>query len=1531
MMENFASSLQKRKRETQKIKIKPRDAKRRARVVDMTIRGGGNPKDGAEQWAKNAHTFLEDRFKKILKDPPDGRRVPIPITRIGLPEGLLQNKDHDQLGIMITDCGYETPRRLLRDSEAMNRRAAHQMDTRTVVWMMGKDEYGRSASIFVEGVSPYFYVGVAMQDVAEAEKMAKTYADWLYCELVDKTMGSAKIADYWARNQNKVVSVTAVKRGWFYGYKPDPKTDKKDPNWKADGKEKPGPMSGSSCTYQASDWYLKVVATAPYHVNKLRELSYQWSLRMERDFSSKPVGKRWVIPVTWSATAPELPGEPGLPTKLCIFEANVEFAMRFMIDRGLIGAGFCAIDLKAGPDKGILRVLGPDDKSGKKRTSSSLEITVDAALFEQAEDARSKSLEDDTDVYDAMRHVLKDSPLRFVAREASLQRFVDGSNPETDPMNPWFEKLRKFMAPMRLVSFDIECLDPKGLFPDATKPEDPVIGICAYLYRSDRVDAWNIRRDAQKKYKIADKLLATFQRIDRRTAHLSSDYEKNHEPLPEGDSVELLFGLEKSTQRLRKAEECMLKAAETLKKLQYDGLAGMDCTLKKWPPPLDVLALGLGTRDDQPDGDMDGYPVQVLSFDSERELMLAWTALIQVWDPDVLMGYNSVSFDMAYLFERARTLGIEHVCWKQGRFLDKLCPFREVGGFKKKPVAPVYDSRGFLDKEATERLRKKGIEMVADLHGRIQLDIMKCRQADVTFKPRSYKLDAVARELINEGKTGFKVKDIPKKFLGSDADRAEMDEYCLADAVLPIKMAMHKSDLVQLIQMARVCGVPIKFITDKGQQVRVFGQILRKTRERGMVVPWMRRDQLFGMGGDGDDDKRKRTKGYEGAIVIDPKAGYYTIQKHGATAVMDYKSLYPSCMMRDNLCYTTVVTDLRARSLCVDAHRRLAKKHDVWVRKPLGEQGGGRPHFRGGILSRAWEKLAGWKMAPVHGDDKPEKNPPFVQGTVRKGILPEIEEYLMKSRGRAKKQMAQYAYGSLMWNNYNGEQNAIKIACNSVYGVTGATLGRQPNLEVSGAITAYGREALLFAKYVAEELDVNGAPLNKTKKGDHEVIYGDTDSIMVLMHDCCSHTTTEPGQPLQPEDYVCLKRAFEIGEKICALVNKLLETVHVLDLENLFAPYLLLKKKKYAALRWVHWKAPIGKKVRGIESIRRDNPRMVGALCGVFNDLILGCRDDPDDPETDPKKKKKIAVVPQMELGMELLRECHRRVLTDKLPIQAYVITQALRRPPEEYKVKMPHVNLAVRMAKRDPGGAPKPGERIPYVIVTADSLEEATKDHVAIKKLYQRSEEPEWVVENNLKIDTVWYAVNRFESAFLRMLSPIVSAHILNEPIDEAKLRQNKTPHKGDLAFNLAVDKRQSRAEKLVWRTVFCENYQGRKVRIKHRDSDTIVMAFKGLSGKKKRKVMVVKPKEFKRSEAIEDTEEDRPNETSLCIEEEEDMAKEESEDVKKLMETLLDDMLKTAKKTLLGRDEVKHRQKMNVFRRKQTQLTSFFIPSFS
>lgn len=85
-------------------------------------------------------------------------------------------------------------------------------------------------------------------------------------------------------------------------------------------------------------------------------------------------------------------------------------------------------------------------------------------------------------------------------------------------------------------------------------------------------------------------------------------------------------------------------------------------------------------------------------------------------------------------------------------------------------------------------------------------------------------------------------------------------------------------------EMARVTGVPIKFLFTRGQQIKVTSQLYRKAFEVDMLIP----------------NERRATDvegGYEGATVIEPKIGYYT----DPIATLDFASLYPSIMMAHNL------------------------------------------------------------------------------------------------------------------------------------------------------------------------------------------------------------------------------------------------------------------------------------------------------------------------------------------------------------------------------------------------------------------------------------------------------------------------------------------------------------------------------------------------------------------------------------------------------------------------------------------------------
>jgi len=157
----------------------------------------------------------------------------------------------------------------------------------------------------------------------------------------------------------------------------------------------------------------------------------------------------------------------------------------------------------------------------------------------------------------------------------------------------------------------------------------------------------------------------------------------------------------------------------------------------------------------------------------------------------------------------------------------------------------------------------------------------------------------------------------------------------------------------------------------------------------------------------------------------------------------------------------------------------------------------------------------------------------------------------------------------------NGRQLALKISANSVYGFTGATSGILPCLEISASVTAFGRtmidhtKAMVEAKYTIQ----NGY------EHDAQVIYGDTDSVMVKFG----------------TDSV--EESMRLGQEAADLVSTTFLKPIKLEFEKVYCPYLLMNKKRYAGLYWTRPEAYDKLDAKGIETVRRDN-------CGLVRELV---------------------------------------------------------------------------------------------------------------------------------------------------------------------------------------------------------------------------------------------------------------------------------------------------------------------------------------
>eukprot|EP00118_Oscarella_pearsei_P010957 m.70078 g.70078 ORF g.70078 m.70078 type:complete len:1078 (+) comp35658_c0_seq2:34-3267(+) len=398
---------------------------------------------------------------------------------------------------------------------------------------------------------------------------------------------------------------------------------------------------------------------------------------------------------------------------------------------------------------------------------------------------------------------------------------------------------------------------------------------------------------------------------------------------------------------------------------------------------------------------------------------------------------------------------------------------------------------------------------------------------------------------------------------------------------------------------------------------------------------------------------------YTGATVIEPLKGYYDVP----IATLDFSSLYPSIMQAHNLCYTTLLEPKDLQEM----------GPDEYIKTPSG-------NF-------------------------------FVKASVRKGVLPEILENLLSARKKAKAELKEET-DPFKRKVLDGRQLALKISANSVYGFTGASIGKLPCLEISQSVTAFGRQMIEQSRQLVEDHFTVGNGYSNSAI----VIYGDTDSVMVKF----GCTTVEESMTL--------------GKEAAAHISSTFPHPIKLEFEKVYFPYLLISKKRYAGLYFTRADRHDKMDCKGIETVRRDNCPLVANLINICLEKIL--------IERNPQAAASFA------------KQTIADLLQNRIDISQLVITKELTRQDGDYAGRQAHVELAARMRKRDAGSAPALGDRVPYVIIAG------TKGQAA----YMKSEDPIYVLDNNIAIDTDYYLENQLAKPLMRVFEPILGKQTHSE-----------------------------------------------------------------------------------------------------------------------------------------------------------------------
>tara|TARA_B100001778_G_scaffold42886_1_gene31010 strand:- start:1369 stop:4023 length:2655 start_codon:yes stop_codon:yes gene_type:complete len=386
---------------------------------------------------------------------------------------------------------------------------------------------------------------------------------------------------------------------------------------------------------------------------------------------------------------------------------------------------------------------------------------------------------------------------------------------------------------------------------------------------------------------------------------------------------------------------------------------------------------------------------------SEREIMEGLTRLVRDEDPDFITGYNIDNFDLPRTQERSE---------------ENSNSFSEQSSMFGWGRVPLTNKEIGMKKPGRRLFPQRQQNRVWRISGRIPLDAWW--QARQTLSPQRESLRYVSNLLWPE-------QDDKQKL---DVDASQMDiewanrpeevmEYCVRDTILPLDILERLKSIPRKEALASVSSTTVETASAGTTSQWIDSLVVRLADRNRVAIPMTnrttgRREQIAG--------------GY--VHEVEPGVKNWV-------AVLDFKSMYPSIMISNNICSTTLIRDSTTDS----------------------------SHF----------------CSPI-------TNTRYLSKDERIGLVPLLLQDLMNSRDKYKK-----AYSQALENGDEDEaflndqlQYAVKILMNSFYGVFASSFYRFTHEKLGASITEW-------ARYNITEI------INNLENDGYDVVYSDTDSIFV--------------------------------------------------------------------------------------------------------------------------------------------------------------------------------------------------------------------------------------------------------------------------------------------------------------------------------------------------------------------------------------------------------------------------------------------------
>jgi DNA polymerase elongation subunit (family B) len=744
--------------------------------------------------------------------------------------------------------------------------------------------------------------------------------------------------------------------------------------------------------------------------------------------------------------------------------------------------------------------------------------------------------------------------------------------------------------------------------------------------------------------------------------------------------------------------------------------------------PIRRVVFVVGTVDASEDPSVEFVPC-----DDEEDMLRAFCDEVRGQNPDVMCGYNTFGFDDAYIEDRCRELMIED----------------EIDLSRYQSKTKVKNQKTQVEEWKVKFSETKKFELASGkydlrylmLRGRLGLDLLLNMRREHSLD--SFKLDSIAGVFLKDKVVKYDAGRISSKstrglragnyvtfvVVGNTSDPyREGEKYVVTSVDAKGFTVDAPADLFDDLDASQRNSVEWTFAKDDVEPHELFelhanGGPTGRARiakyciqDCDLVLTLMAKlDTLVNARGMADvckvpmDFVLRRGQG----IKIFSAVVYYASQRNqilqaqsamdgdtgyeGAIvlppkigmyldqpiSVLDFNSLYPTNMISYNLSPDTLVCE-----------------------REFDADGNKVSHLGMKAEELATMKERGYVFEDVEYDLKDDKG--VITGKVSctyvqkdaalpmtEGVLPKTLDILLKKRKEFKEKMEDEQYDEAQRSVFNGLQLAYKVVANSVYGQTGSRTSPIRKLCVAACTTAAGRKALNLAKHIAES------------EFGATVVYGDTDSIFIQF-------------PTKD-----LAKSIELGIAAGKRITSQCRKPYKIAYEKTFYPFILFCRKRYVGMMYEEDpNAKPKRKSMGIVLKRRDNAPIVKDVFGGALDTLM--------VEKDVKKA-------QAFVNQKLLD-----VLQNRVPLEKFIISKSLR---DDYKNpgQIAHRVLADRMAARDPGTAPKVGDRLQFVFVAEN------KDK---GKQGERIEEVGYVRANGLTPDAQFYITNQIQNPVAQLFA---------------------------------------------------------------------------------------------------------------------------------------------------------------------------------